>query len=937
MTADKSITTVTNLRSEYLRNPFGIDVPRPRFSWEIVSARHGVLQKAYQIVVAETEDELSSNVEIFWDSGKIFSGASVHVEYDGPELNSRQRYHWRVRIWDETGAATEWSETAWWEMGLLKADDWEAEWIEPLQEPTTAEPELDLFQKLAPPPPDFKRDYTRLKPPLFLRKNFESRGDVKQARIYATAHGIYRLELNGHRVGDQELAPEVTAYDKYLQYQTYDVKDLVKDGTNAVGAVLADGWYSGRIGLPGDSCQYGNKLALLLQLEIEYADGTRQVMVSDESFRSSTGPLAYSDIFIGEKYDARLEMEGWSAAGYDDRAWPCVGTAHYGVSNLVAQHGQPVRVFGEIEPVRILTTPAGDTVVDLGQVIAGRVRMRVEGEAGTEVTLEYSEVLDARGNFMMNILGRNKDQKDFYTLKGEGEEVYEPWFTFHGFRYIRVSGYPTAARVEDFTGIVLASDLTVSGSFECSDERINQLQKNILWSQRGNMLSIPTDCPQRERAGFTGDAQIFAPTACFNMDVDAFFTRWLRNLVLEQREDGQVPTTAPYWRSYEETFFPMQGSHTSAGWGDACIIVPWVIYNAYGDIRILEEIYPTMKKWVGYVQKMAEEGIPESLEGEMTPERRERHKYLWNTGFHFGDWLIPSMTAGYQNPFESANATKELIACCFYAYSTELLADIAHTLGKKADAQHYSDLNRNIHQAFTEEYLREDGSFKTHFQGIYVLALKMKMVPDNMRGTVVNQLVGLLEENGYRLDTGIVSVPHLMDVLCDNGRKDVAHKLLYQTDCPSWLYQVEKGATAIWETWDAIAPDGKVNIASFNHYAFGCVGDWLYRFVAGLDKDSPGYKHVIIRPQPDGRLTYAKAGYHSVYGEILSEWRLEGKNLTLNVRIPPNTTASVFLPNEEVKEIGSGEYKFHCAWNSGCAEGIKHPDREAGEFGCKIN
>ncbi|NTV91168.1 MAG: family 78 glycoside hydrolase catalytic domain, partial [Clostridiales bacterium] len=699
---------LTGLKCENMYDPIGIDLKIPRLSWELLSQKRGTRQTAWQVAVAESGDALKAFLKevlsaengkqktdvtvgtagtgILWDSGKITSDSSCHVPYSGPEPESGKRYWWMVRIWDEMGTASEWSEPAFWEMGLLDRTDWKAKWIEPVQEPATLEVAEGLFQKLAPVPVDFVRDYTKLMPSQFLRKKFEASGELRRARIYATAHGVYRLELNGLRVGDRELAPEVSVYDKYLQYQTYDVTEMVKSGANAIGAVIGDGWYCGRLGLPGDSCQYGDRLALLLQLELEYADGSRQTIVSDDSFRSATGPLVFSDLFIGERYDARLEIQGWSTADFDDSDWQNVMEAGFSPDNLVAQYGEPVRAVEEIKPVSIITTPKGETVIDLGQNIAGRVRMKVAGPAGTEIMLEHSEVLDAGGNFLMNILGRNKDQKDFYVLKGGCEEIYEPWFTFHGFRYVRVTGYPGEIGKDTFTGVVLASDLKHTGSFECSDERINKLQKNIQWSQKGNMLSIPTDCPQRERAGFTGDAQVFIPTACFNMDVLDFFKRWLANLALEQKEDGQVPTNVPYWKSYAETFFPMQKAHTSAGWGDACIIVPWVLYNSYGDESVLRDNYSTMEKWIKYIKGQAETGIPENLEGEMTPERRERQKYLWNTGFQFGDWLIPSMTAGYGNPFESANATKELITCCFYGYCTELMAEIASVLGLNNDA-----------------------------------------------------------------------------------------------------------------------------------------------------------------------------------------------------------------------------------------------------------
>jgi alpha-L-rhamnosidase len=751
---------------------------------------------------------------------------------------------------------------------------------------------------------------------------------VTKARIYATAHGVYRLEINGVRVGNQELAPEVTAYDSYLQCQTYDVTEMIKQDANVLGAILADGWYCGRIGLPGDSCQYGDKLALLLQLEIEYQDGSCQWIISDSDFKSSTGALVYSDLFIGERYDAGLENENWHKPDYDDLTWKKTTIAEYGYTNLVAQYGEPLRVVKEISPASIIKTSRGETVIDLGQNISGRIRMRVQGAAKTKIVLDYSEMLDSDGNFLHQIRGRNKDQRDIYILKGDEAEVYEPWFTTHGFRYVRITGYPGEPRLEDFTGLVIASDLRDSGSFSCSDERLNRLQENIRWSQRGNLVSIPTDCPQRERAGFTGDAQVFISTACFNMNVNAFFTRWLRNLTLEQRDDGQVPTTVPYWKSYIEMFTPIQGgSHTSAGWGDACIIIPWTLYQTYGDSRVLEENYLTMTRWLDYIQKEAETGIPERLHESLTPQARERQKYLWNTGFHFGDWLLPSLTAGYNNPFEAAKSTKEVAASCFYAYSTELMSEIAHTLGKEDDHQRYSLLNTKIREAFAEVYVSPDGRLPAHYQGMYVLALKMKTVPAEKRQLLTNQLVDLIAQNGYRLDAGFISVPYLLDVLCDNGRKDIAYKLLFQTECPSWLYEVEKGATTIWETWDAISPDGHVNLASFNHYAFGCIGDWMYCSVAGLDKDQPGYKHILIKPEPHENLTYAKASYQSIYGEIVSSWEVQQGRMRIEATIPPNTTAKIrlpevdlqFIPNtypitqdgqDTVVEVGSGSYVF---------------------------
>lgn len=894
---------VVDLQCEYLINPMGIDTRQPRLTWKLAASRRGVKQTAYQVQVAADADCATP----LWDTDRLATDDSASVLNEGFELAARQRYFWRVRVWDETGVASQWSPVAWWEMGLLAASDWQAQWIEPQQEPAEPEPPISMFENLGMISPGDTGNIARLKPCQYLRKEFDAAGTVARARIYATAHGVYRLYLNGARVGDLELAPEVTAYDDYLQYQTYDVTELLRTGANALGAVIGDGWWCGRIGLPGASCQYGDRLALLLQLEIDYEDGSRKVIASDGSFKSSTGPLVYSDLFIGERYDAGLELGAWCEAAYDDSAWTPATVVPYATANLVAQYGEPLRVVQELTPLRIITTPKGETVLDLGQNISGKLSMRVRGPARTEVVLDYAEMLDADGNFMQQIRGRNKDQRDVYLLKGGGAEVYEPWFTSHGFRYVRLSGYPGAASAEDFRGLVVASDLQPAGRFVCSDAAINRLQENILWSQRGNFVSVPTDCPQRERAGFTGDAQIFAPTACFNMDVAAFFTRWLRNLRIEQRADGQVPTTVPYWQSYIEMFTPIQGgSHTSAGWGDACIIIPWTLYQVYGDARVLAENYTAMVRWLDYVQREAETGIPERLQGKLSDEEAARQRYLWNTGFHFGDWLIPSLTAGYANPFVAADATKEIAASCFYAGSTALMSQIAGVLGKVDAERRYAELNGRIRAAFAAEYLGADGSLPAHYQGMYVLALKMNMIPEERRTEVVAQLAGLIAQNNDRLDTGFVSVPYLLDVLGENGCMDVAFRLLLQTECPSWLYAVKQGATTIWETWDAVAPDGTVNLASFNHYAFGCVGDWLYRTLAGLDKDAPGYKRIRIEPRPHGSLTFARASFSSVHGEIISGWELQEGQMRVEAVIPPNTSALIRLPGASLASVQEG-------------------------------
>ncbi|WP_462412959.1 alpha-L-rhamnosidase [Neobacillus sp. Marseille-QA0830] len=877
---------VKDLKVENQKNPLGIDVPKPRFSWLIQTNQTGILQLAYHLIV--TED----NGDEVWNTGKIESDQSLWVEYGGPQLKSRKQYNCKVKLWDNQGNESEWSERACWEMGLLKQEDWAANWIEPVQQEAVEEPFItvqDIFSgglKVT----SLEERAKDLRPPQLLRRAFSAEKALKKARLYVTSHGIYKLELNGKRVGDIEFAPDFTAYGVHLQYQTYDVTDLIEKGSNVLGAILADGWYIGRIQLTGHSCQFGDKLGLLLQLELEYQDGTTESIISDDKFVSSTGPWQYADLFIGEKYDARLEQTNWSKPLFNDSEWTPALLAEYSLENLTAQYGPSVRAMEELVPCDIHREEEGAQIIDFGQIIAGRVRIRMDVPEGTTICMEHSEVLDKDGKFFMNIMGRNKDQIDIYIAKGNGPETFEPSFVFHGFRYVRVTGHPKDIQTDDVQAIVLYSEMERTGNFECSDPRLNQLQQNIQWSQKTNMLSIPTDCPQRERAGWTGDIQVFAPTAAFNMDVYSFLARWLGDVRMEQFPDGQIANFVPTGKYYVRESSAM-GQLSSAGWGDAIIIVPWVLYERYGDTRILEENYEAMTKWIQYVRSIAETEIPEGLE-ESDSTRLERQKYLWNTGFHFGDWLIPSIG----NPMESAIRTKELVATCFYANSVNLMASISELLGKADLAAMYKDLNSKIRKAFEEEYIVDNGRISAHFQGIYILALQMNMVSDSKRLQVAKQLGELIKENGYKLDTGFLSVPYLLDVLCQDGHADIAYRLLYQTECPSWLYEVENGATTIWESWSAIAQDGTVGHMSFNHYAFGCVGDWLYRHIAGIKPDLPGYKTSIIEPHIDCGLTAAKAELKTGYGLLTSAWTKLDKTIKLDIEIPANTTATVVLP-----------------------------------------
>ncbi len=858
---------VADLRCEYKVNPLGIDAARPRLSWRFTSEARGAMQSAYRIQMAASEEALQRGGDPLWDTGKVNSDRSTHHAYDGPALEARQRYYWRVRTWDENGEATDWSETAWWEMGLLAPSDWEAQWIEPA----------------------FDEDTTISQPSPMLRTGFTVNGEVASARLYVTAHGLYEMHLNGKRVGNQLFTPGWTSYHERLQYQTFDVGDLLRQGENALGAILGDGWYRGYFGFRGARNEYGTTLALLAQLEVTYADGRTQIAVqTDEGWRATTGPIRASDIYMGETYDAQQEKPGWSTADYDATDWQGVRTADHSKAILIAPAAPPVRRIQTLKPVRVFETPEGDTVFDMGQNMVGWVRLRVEGEAGTEVTLRHAEVLDKAGNFYTANL-RSADATVRYTLKGGGEEVYEPHFTFHGFRYVAVAGYPGTPTLGDLEGVVIHSDMAPTGHFESSEPLVNQLQHNIVWGQKGNFLDVPTDTPARdERLGWTGDAQVFAQTATFNMDVAAFFTKWLRDLAADQYENGSIPDVVPDILSSSPENFA-----ASTGWADAGIIVPWALYRSYGDTRILERQYESMTAWVDYMHEEAQ---------------TDEDTYVWDTGSHYGDWLAYSTAS--QADYPGATTSKDLVATAYFAYSSGLLARIAEVLGREDDAQQYRQLSENVKEAFREEFVTPRGRVTSSTQTAYVLALAFDLLPEDQRAQAAERLAEDVRTRGH-LTTGFLGTPDLTHVLSRYGYLKEAYDLLLRTEYPSWLYPVTRGATTMWERWDGIKPDSTfqdVGMNSFNHYAYGAVGDWLYRTVAGVQAKAPGYKETLIAPQPGGGLTHARARFVSVHGLVESSWAVEDGTFRLSIEVPANTRATVRLPKavsaEGVTESG---------------------------------
>ncbi|MES2306066.1 MAG: family 78 glycoside hydrolase catalytic domain [Gemmatimonadota bacterium] len=852
---------VIGLKHEYRTNPLGTDALRPRLSWRLESNERDVMQAAYEIQVATDDARLAAGGKaLLWDSGRLASNASLFRPYDGPALQSRSRYFWRVRIWDASGRVSPWSAPAWWETGLLSAQEWSAQWIGP------GSGGADSAGAPAP----------------MLRRPFTVAGAVASARIYVTARGLYELHLNGKRVGEDFFTPGWTSYHNRIQYQTYDVTRLLTSGDNVVGAILGDGWYRGYLGFSGRKNDYGRNVALLLQLEIRYRDGRVVRVNSDGDWKSATGPITYADIYRGESYDARRERLGWDAARYDANDWQPVTLAEKTTAALVAPVSEPVRETQTVRPVTMFTAPNGQVLFDLGQNITGWVRLRVSGPAGSTITLRHAEVLDKIGNLYTENL-RAAYQTDRYTLKGGGEEIFEPHFTYHGFRYIAIEGLRAPPTLGMLTGVVVHTALQETGVFETSDSMLNKLQRNIVWGQRGNFLDVPTDCPQRdERLGWTGDAQVFARTAAFNMNVSGFFAKWLADLAADQHPGGSVPWVIPNPLGGDSTHFA-----AAAGWADASTVVPWTMYLSYGDRGVLERQFESMRKWVDYAHGRAGASL------------------IWNRDDHFGDWLAwHSDDASYPG----ATTGKDFIATAYLAHSADLVARAAEVLGRTADAARYRDLFTGVRTAFRKEFVSPNGRVGENTQTAYALALNFGLLePDEMPGAAARLVDDIRRHDGH-LSTGFLGTPELTQALSANGHLDAAFALLQQKEYPGWLYPITRGATTMWERWDGIRPDGsfqEISMNSFNHYAFGAIGDWMYRTIGGLDLDPamPGYQHALIAPRVGAGLTSARAALETGYGPLASAWHVIGSTFSLDVTIPPNTSARVTLWGTTVDRV----------------------------------
>lgn len=861
------LTRVSRLRCEYLIAPLGIDERVPRLSWSIESCRRGARQIAYRLRVAGTLKKLASEEADLWDTGRVESNRTTHIPYAGRMLISRDVCHWQVEVWDETGKFV-FSEPSHWTMGLLEKSDWSAKWIAA---------DLEII----------RRDATAIAPtltepgtPVLFRKEFELPGPIKRAMLYATARGLFELRANGRLIGEDVFAPEWTDYNKRIHYRTYDVTAILSSGRNALAATLGDGWWSGYVGWQETRARYGSlENSLLLQLEVELSDGRHVAINTDSSWTCNTGPILASDFMLGETYDARREHVGWDTVDFSSKGWLPAREVVAPAAPLAAQRSEPVQVVEQLAALSVNEIRPGIFIYDLGQNIAGRVRLCVKAPAGTRVTLRHGERLSSDGTLYTENLRRAK-ATDVYICKGGSEETYEPHFTFHGFQYVELAGLPSAPGKDAITGCVIRSSMPTAGEFECSHAGVNRLWLNGLWSQKDNFLSVPTDCPQRdERLGWMGDAQVFLRTATYNMDVAAFFTKWMTDVEDAQTPEGVFSDVSPRVNE-KERFVGLDGLCGAAGWADAGIIVPWTIWQVYGDKRIIERHWDAMVKWLDWVERHNPDGL--------------RVNELGN---NYGDWLcIPSDTT-----FRSHSPMKSLLATAYWADDASKIAVMAHEIGRELDARRFEAMFEKVRSAFQRECLRDDGQLTVETQTAYLLALAFNLLPEEVRHRAVEHLVENIKALNWHLSTGFIGISHLNPQLTLAGHADVAYRLLLQEDYPSWLYPVKHGATTIWERWDGwTEQDGffKPQMNSFNHYSLGSVGEWLFRHVAGieLDPEAPGFQRFVLRPFVGGGLDFARASHHTLHGEIESEWKRKGNEFFWSIRIPANTSARVFVP-----------------------------------------
>ena len=905
-------------------SPIGIGDPAPRFSWKILSDEKNVVQTAYRICVSEGDD-------LLFDTGIVEKDLSQNIIYGGAPLISRMQLTVYVHVWTSAGETSAQSS---FEMGLLEREDWKGVFIEPENE------DADIITPCPVP---------------YLRKKFLVQEQLVSARIYQTAHGHYRFFINGRKGSSQVFAPGDTNYEVRLQYQTEDITRLLQPGENIWAVKLGDGWYRGGYGAGGTRCAYGRRVHYLGQIELVYADGHREIIPTDDSFVTAFGGIREADPKIGTVFDAGMEPENWTESGFDDSSWGNVHPApetEQRFDTLIAQEGEPVYEQEELAG-RAFRDGNNDLVIDFGQNIAGYVRMKLRGlRAGQQVSLEHCEMLhdgcfDDSNVFIKETSIYDRFQSVIYIAAGNKEtEEFCPEFSIFGFRYARVKGYEGDILPGDFTAVAVYSGLRQTFRFESSDQLLNRLYQNSLWSQKGNFLDVPTDCPTRERAAWCGDAQVYAKTAAEMMDVYSFFEKWMKDVESEQGKDGSVPSIAPsagfHNDACREAFAEAVSADPdkknkvflihkpdedaedqdrpdgSVGWGDAAVIIPYRMYMAYGDRRILENQYGSAKRWVDNMLRRSKRKNPLYLSEEWNHTESEcwgpDSDYIWDAGFHWGEWSEPGFVMRYFPPGFIEGIMEKgqpAVATAYLSYSTGLLAKIAGILGCAEDEKKYSSISSHVAALYEKYMIQEDGTVRFSDEGRqapYVRVLEFGLATGKKKEKVKKKLLELIVKARYHLNTGFLSTPFLLNVLTDCGYTDAAYKVLQQTGNPSWLYPITKGATTIYESWDG----ANLFFGSFNHYSYGAVCDYLMSYVCGIRQEdtAPGYQHFTLAPVPGGTLTHAAAEFESVYGTIRSSWLIDGDQIRFTFEVPANTTAEIVLPDKSRYQVGSGKYCF---------------------------
>ncbi|RLD09759.1 MAG: alpha-L-rhamnosidase [Chlamydiae bacterium] len=851
----KNTLYAQSLKCEYTVDPLAIDCKRPRLSWNVAAnnpASRGKSQSAYRILVASAKEFLTKNKGDIWDSGKIISSDSTAIVYSGKKLQSFKKYYWKVKLWDENNKQGGWSYPASWSVGMLKKSDWTAEWI----------CSLDLPEKTS--------RYSTLPIPYF-RKEFSIGKQVEKATLYIAALGICEPHMNGEKIGTDYLSPGWPDYDKHTFYDAYDVTKNIKKGDNALGCILTDGWYAGFFCWYNQKAYYGNVPKLKAQLLIFFKDGTKKIIGTDRSWKVAHGPLIEADLLKGEVYDARREIPDWAAQKTLHINWDEPVRCKQPEIDIEARPIPPVRIIHKYKPVEITEPKPGVYICNFNQNIAGFVSIKIKEKTGTKITLRHSEMINNGLLYTENL--RYADATDIYYCKGGGTETYQPHFTFHGFQYLEITGVSEKPKAENVTACLLSTDIPRVGQFSCSNKMINKLFSNIYHTQLMNFIDIPTDCPQRdERLGWTGDAQAYIRTSAMITDVQKFFEKWLVDLEINQFKSGNYAATAP----------SIMGMGSGPAWAEAGIICPWILYEVYGDTEVLKKQYNSMTCFINYLIKLSGK------------------KFLPPKKYHcYGDWLN-----------HNADTPKDIIYMAYFAYSADLMSRIANVLGKKSDVKKYKNLFDKIKLAFNKKFVNQYYRIYGDTQTCYILALAYNLLNKEGEKVAAKYLVEKIKERNYHISTGFVGTKDIMIVLEKIDRNDIAYKLLLNETYPSWGFSIKNGATTIWERWNGWTPEqgfGNAKMNSYAHYAYGTVYLWIAENIGGIRQESTAFKKLIIKPCPGGNIKNAKCEYNSINGKIISNWSISKKIFKLNVEIPVNTTAKVYLPTKnksDVKESG---------------------------------